>query len=103
VNPAGEQNHRGQRHGYKEFDLMMEQAAVVKNAHGGHQSRSGHDAKNLGARRAIENNQDGHHHAPVHGQAAKKRDGFQVNFARARQVHHAHANGQGANRYSQEQ
>jgi hypothetical protein len=94
VNAADEKNHGGQRHADKKFYLMMEPAAVVEETNNGDESGAADDADNLGARGAVENNQDGQHHAAINCQATEKWDGFQVNLTRSGQIHHAKANSQ---------
>ena len=80
---------------------MVQKAAVVEDANGGDQRGAGEDAFDLGARGAIENEEHGNHDGAIHGQAAQKRNGREMNFARAGQVHHADAQSQGAHGHDQ--
>ena len=74
----------------------MEQPPVVENANTGDERRADEYAHNLGACRSIEGQQHSHDHRSVHRQAAKKRDGRKVNFARPRQIDHSNAQGESA-------
>src|ERR1700722_7689861 len=103
VNAAEEKNHSSQGHGGKKFYLVMQPAAVVEETDNGNQGGAAGDADDLGAGWAVENNQNGQHNPAVDGEAAKKRDGFQVNFTRPGQIHHADANGQRPDGYCQKE
>jgi hypothetical protein len=90
ANSANQQYRGCQRHAHKQFDLMMEQSSVVKNADTRDERRADEDTHNLGARRSAEGKQHRDHHRGIHRQAAKKRNRREVNFARPRQIDHSH-------------
>src|SRR5437899_8833617 len=62
ANSADQQDCGCQRHAHKEFDLMMEQAAVVEDAHTRDERRADKDAHDLGACRSIEGEEYSDYH-----------------------------------------
>jgi len=81
----------------------MQPAVIIQNAHGNNQRCTGEDAPHLGPRGALEDGQNGDHHAAVDSQSSEQGHGRSVDFARTRQVHHAKAQGQCAHRHGQRQ
>ncbi len=96
ANSAGQQYGGCQRHAHKQFNLVMEQAAVVEDADSRDERGSNEDAHDLGARRSVEGKERGDYHGGVHRQTTKKRDRGQMNFARTGKINHSHAKRQGA-------
>src|SRR5260370_18091028 len=70
ANSADKKDRRRQRHAHKQFDLMMEQAAVVQDADTRDARRSYKDAHNLRAPRPVESQ----HHCDYHGAAPPEAD-----------------------------
>src|SRR5271157_1117153 len=57
VDAAGQKNHSGQRHAYKEFDLVMQPTTVIQKTNDGDQSGAGDDAETLRPRGAVESDE----------------------------------------------
>ena len=91
---GSDQENGGDRHADEEFDLMVEQAAVVKEADDGEQGGSGEDADDLLLGDAVAGEENREHEAEVNRGAAQERNRIDVDFPRAGLVHHAVAEGQ---------
>src|SRR6201984_43257 len=98
ANSADQQDRCRQRHAHKQFDLMMEQTAVVEDAHTRDERRSNKDAHNLRAGRAIESKEYCEYHGGGPCEAAKEWDRREMNFTRSRQVDHSNAQRKRAHR-----
>ena len=103
VDAAEKQNRGSQGHAEEEFYLMVQPAAIVEDTYRGDQGSGGENAFNLSAGGAVKHEEYGNHHRAVHGQAAEKRNGTEMDLARAGQVDHADTQCQGAHRNDKQQ
>ena len=101
ANSANQQDRRRQGHAQEEFDLVMEQPAIVEDADSRDQRPADENAHDLRARRSVESKEHRNHHGGVHRQAAKKRDWLEMNFAWPGQVDHSYAQRKCTNRNHQ--
>ena len=103
ANSGGEQEQRGHGHPDEQFDLVMQQAAVVEQSDHREQRGAGENSDDLLMRRAAEREQNGEHESEIDGDAAEQRNGAEVDFARAGMVHHPVTQREAANRDGQKQ
>ena len=85
-------------HADEKLDLVMQPAAVVQDAGDGEQSSTRENGKDFGAKVTADREDDCKKESEVNGQAPKQRDWLQVDFARARMVHHADVKSQATHR-----
>ena len=78
-------------HGSEQFDLMMEQAAVVQYADHGDERRARVNADHLRQRRAVHRDEQRDQHAQINRQAAEQRHGLDVHLARPWMIDHPDA------------
>lgn len=80
---AGSDEHESrQGHAEQQFDLMVQAAAVVQDADDGQEGGAGQDGDDLGARGAVDEQQEGDHSRSVDGHPTQQGYRDQVDLAR---------------------
>ena len=103
VDSAGEKNSGGERHGKKQFDLVMQPAFVVEETDGGDERGAGDDACALGACGAVEGEEMASIMPPYIARPPRSGIGCRWTFRGPGRSDHADAQSERANRDSQHQ
>ena len=90
------QEERGNRHADEKFYLVMKQAAVVEEADCREQCGARENSDNCWSGTPSKREQYGENKSEIDRNAAEQRHGSDVDFARARMVHHSVTQGEAA-------